>query len=96
MVKSLKKKLVPLEDILKALGDPVRLSIVQELLNCKEEKSCGSFAYCVTKATFSHHLKILIDAGIIQRREEGTRKFMSLREEFIAQYPDLIKLIKAN
>lgn len=90
------KKLVPLEDILKALGDPVRLSIVQELLSDKEEKTCGSFDYCVTKATFSHHLKILIDAGIIQRREEGTRKYMSLKKEFLSKYPELIRLIKAS
>lgn len=93
-----KPKVVTLENVMKALGDPVRLSVVRQLLDvdCKE-KACGTFNYDVTKATFSHHLKILEDAGIIQRRDEGTRKMTTLKlEELQKKFPGLIKLIASS
>jgi ArsR family transcriptional regulator len=86
---------VTLEQVLKALGDPVRLAAVKELMAADgEEKACGTFDYAVTKATFSHHLQILREAGIIQTRVEGTRKFSSLRSRELNQrFPGLLKLL---
>jgi DNA-binding transcriptional ArsR family regulator len=87
---------VTLEQVFKALGDPVRLAAVKELLNAEgEEKACGTFAYTVTKATFSHHLQTLREAGIIWMRQEGTRKFTSLRsKELEKEFPGLLSFIK--
>lgn len=89
------KKRKTLEQVLKALGDPVRLSVVRQLLQAEGlEKACGTFEYDVTKATFSHHLKILADAGITQSRQEGTRKLTSLeRRELDEAYPGLLELL---
>ena len=90
-----KKKVPTLEQVMKALGDPVRLSVVKQLLSAKcEEKACGTFNYTVTKATFSHHLKILKEAGITCERQEGTRKLTSLNsDELNKRFPGLIELI---
>jgi DNA-binding transcriptional ArsR family regulator len=90
-----RSKTAPLEQVMKALGDPVRLSVVTQLLEADgEEKACGTFDYSVTKATFSHHIKILDDAGVIQTRQEGTRKMISLNsDELKKNYPGLIDLI---
>lgn len=90
-----KLKDVTLEQVLKALGDPVRLATVKELLNAEgEEKACGTFNYTVTKATFSHHLQILREAGIIKTRFEGTRKFSSIRSnELNKRFPGLLDFI---
>ena len=87
---------IKLEQIFKALGDPVRLAAVKELLKADgEEKACGTFNYTVTKATFSHHLQILREAGIIRTREEGTRKYTSLRsKELNKQFPGLFQLLE--
>jgi len=53
---------IPLEQILKSLGDPVRLSIVRQLLHAgNHEIACGCFDYDVAKATFSHHMAVLAD-----------------------------------
>lgn len=83
-----------LEQVMKALGDPIRISVVKQLLRAQGEKACGTFDHSITKATFSHHLKILEDAGIIQRRVEGTRKMVSLRtKELQKLYPGLVPLI---
>jgi len=80
---------------MRALGDPVRLSVVKQLLEADgEEMACGTFAHSITKATFSHHLKILNEAGIIQTRQEGTRKMTSLRSaELERRFPGLLAMV---
>lgn len=90
-----KLKDITLDLALKALGDPVRLSIVKQLLkDPTQEKACGTFDYSVTKATFSHHLKILQDAGMIRRRQDGTKKMTSLRfAEIEKRFPGLLDTI---
>ncbi|QDK37573.1 helix-turn-helix transcriptional regulator [Bdellovibrio sp. NC01] len=86
---------VTMEQVLKALGDPVRLSAVRELIAAKGgEKACGTFSYTVTKATFSHHLQILREAGIIWTRVEGKHKYTSLRtKELEKHFPGLMNVI---
>lgn len=95
-----RKKLVtssraaPLDQVLKSLGDPIRLSIVRQLLQTEGEITCGGFEHDVTKATFSHHMAILEEAGLIQSRPDGTRKLISLRRDYIAKhFPGLLELI---
>ncbi len=87
---------LPLDRVLKSLGDPVRLSIVRQLLDAEEgELACGAFACDVTKATFSHHMAILEEAGIVQGRPDGTRRIISLRLKAIQKsFPGLLKLIR--
>jgi DNA-binding transcriptional ArsR family regulator len=79
--------------VLQALSDPVRLEIVRQLAGCggAGELSCGQIELAVTKSTTSHHLKTLSSAGVIADREEGTRKYISLRRaELDARFPGLI------
>jgi DNA-binding transcriptional ArsR family regulator len=87
-----------LDQVLKALGDPVRLSIVKQLMeSSEEEKACGTFKHDLTKATFSHHVKILRDAGIVHQRQDGTRRINSLRSEDLQKkFPGLLEMIKAS
>ena len=89
--------IAPLDRVLKSLGDPVRLSIVRQLLRAAEgELACGCFDYDVTKQTFSHHMAILDEVGLIQGRPEGTKRMISLRLEAIKKhYPGLLDLIRA-
>ncbi|WPU66732.1 ArsR/SmtB family transcription factor [Peredibacter starrii] len=89
-------KSVSIDQVMKALGDPVRISVVKQLLDAGEEMACGTFEHSLTKATFSHHIKILLDAGVISRREDGTRKFLSLNEALDKEYPGLLKLIQQS
>ncbi|MCO4755720.1 MAG: helix-turn-helix transcriptional regulator [Bacteriovoracaceae bacterium] len=86
---------IPLDRILKALGDPIRLSVIKQLLNAEDhEMTCGSFEYCVQKATFSHHIKILIDSQILCQRVEGVRKYLSINNQIENTYPELLETIK--
>jgi DNA-binding transcriptional ArsR family regulator len=64
--------------VLQALADETRLSIVRELAG-GGERLCGSFAPGLSKATRSHHLKVLREAGLTHTRIEGTSRYVRLR-----------------
>ena len=92
-----KIKQIPLDKILKALGDPIRLSVIKQLLSTKErEIICGDFEYCVQKATFSHHIKILIESHILCERVEGVKKYLSISSEVKEMYPAVLEVIKRS
>jgi DNA-binding transcriptional ArsR family regulator len=79
--------------VLQALSDPVRLDIVRQVAaeGADGEISCGQLELQVSKSTCSHHLKALAQAGVTAEREEGTRKFISLRrDELDGRYPGLL------
>ena len=58
----------------KALGDPIRIRLVEVLSRHPGELCAGELLplFGVAKSTLSHHLKTLADAGIIETRHEGT------------------------
>jgi DNA-binding transcriptional ArsR family regulator len=84
---------VELVDVLQALSDPVRLQIVRHLARVGEV-ACGTVPVAVSKSTISHHYKVLREAGVIQVRVEGTRRFHALRREDLdARFPGLLDAV---
>ncbi|SFD24291.1 ArsR/SmtB family transcription factor [Clostridium uliginosum] len=58
--------------IFKALGDPNRLKII-DLLSCGEKCACDILEnFEFTQPTLSHHMKVLMDCGLVECRKEGT------------------------
>ncbi|MEU9479188.1 transcriptional regulator [Streptomyces sp. NPDC048191] len=80
---------------LAALADPVRLTLVRELAGSAEwSRSCGSFDVPVGKAALSHHFAVLRGAGLVEQRDEGSRRVNRLRRaEFDARFPGLLDLV---
>ncbi len=64
---------------LKALADPTRFRMVQEIAE-SGELSCAEVTerFDVSQPTISHHLKILVDAGLLVQRAEGKQHFTSV------------------
>lgn len=80
-----------LVDVLHALSDPVRLEIVKELDAVDDEVSCSELSLRVAKSTASHHFRVLRDAGVLQVRSEGTRRYHRLRRDDLdARFPGLL------
>ncbi|HET6547681.1 MAG TPA: metalloregulator ArsR/SmtB family transcription factor [Solirubrobacter sp.] len=76
--------------VMAALSDPARVTIVR-LLAADGERACGTFELGVSKATRSHHLKVLREAGLTHTRVEGTHRFVSLRRDDLdARFPGLL------
>lgn len=60
------------ERIAKALADPRRFAVLQtiaEQTECPYQKLCDDFP--VTKATISHHLRELVQAGLVESERDG-------------------------
>jgi len=84
---------VPVTAVLFALSDPVRLRIVGELAGGGEHP-CGHLGPDMPKATRSHHLKVLREAGLTATRREGTTKFVRLRTDEVAErFPGLLDAV---
>ena len=88
---------IRLEDVLQALGDPVRLRIVRELHGTPDgERPCGTFGLTVTKSTASHHFRVLREAGVITQRVAGRERLNQLRtEDLEARFPGLLASVVA-
>ncbi|KMT22548.1 ArsR/SmtB family transcription factor [Clostridium cylindrosporum] len=64
--------------IFKALSDPNRLRII-DMLSCGEMCACDLLNYFdFTQPTLSHHMKVLIDCGLVKCRKEGTWNYYTL------------------
>jgi DNA-binding transcriptional ArsR family regulator len=84
-----------LQRALDAVGDPVRRSILRQLAEAPPWSiTCGQFDLPVGKATSSHHFAVLRDAGLLEQRDDGTRRLNTLnRERFDDRFPGLLDLI---
>ena len=86
-----------LTEVLAALSDPVRLTVVASLAESEVELSCKSLELPVSKSTCTHHLRVLREAGVIRQRIEGTTKLNSLRrEELDSRFPGLLGAVLAG
>jgi DNA-binding transcriptional ArsR family regulator len=82
-----------LAGVLYALGDPVRLEIVQRLAT-QGDLCCNALDCAIAKSTMSHHFKILREAGVVYSRKEGTQHINSLRREDLdAKFPGLLEAV---
>ena len=80
---------VTLAEVLHALSDPLRLSIVATL-RAGGERGWGEFDTPVAASTLSHHMKVLRLAGLIRTRREGQRCQIALRPELEERFPGLL------
>src|SRR5690348_7790049 len=79
--------------VLQALSDPVRLEMIRQLAGCPAEDGlkCGQMRVPVKKATASHHLKVLWQAGLVAGEYQGVYKVIWLRrDEVDARFPGLL------
>ena len=72
---------------LQALADPVRLSIVRQLVACADVCACDFVECCtVSQPTISHHLKVLRAAGIVTSERRGTNVVYALAPDFASRW----------
>jgi ArsR family transcriptional regulator len=77
--------------MLQAVADPVRLSIVRQLGATEDAVCACDFTECctVSQPTVSHHLKVLRDAGVVTTRREGTYIYYRLAPDFARRWASL-------
>lgn len=86
---------IRLENVLEALGNPLRLSIVRVLAE-SGERNCSSLLREHTKSTMTHHWRVLRTSGVIWQRPEGRENLLSLRRaDLDARFPGLLDSLLA-
>lgn len=71
--------------MLKALADPVRLRLMSMVLSHEGGEACAmcdlTEGFDLAISTLSHHLKILHDAGLVDRDKRGVWVYYKARSE---------------
>ncbi|QUS40826.1 ArsR family transcriptional regulator [Tardiphaga alba] len=84
--------------IFAALADPIRRRVVLALAARPNEiRDCSSFDLPVTKATRTHHFRVLRESGLLRQVDLGNSRTNQLRiKELEKRFPGLITLILAE
>lgn len=95
----------PLEDaevdqlvvMLKALADPVRLRLVNLIATTDEACACDlPAAIDRSQPTTSHHLKVLVEAGLLDREQRGKWAWFRVRPERLHALGAALTVASAN
>jgi ArsR family transcriptional regulator, arsenate/arsenite/antimonite-responsive transcriptional repressor len=80
--------------ISKALADPTRLQIYESIA-AQPEMYCGEIIerYGLAPGTVSHHLKTLVEAGLIECRREGQFVYNRALPETMREYTQTLSRI---
>jgi DNA-binding transcriptional ArsR family regulator len=79
----------PTAEVFKALGDPMRWSIIVQIA-AVDELPCADLEQTlpVSKPTISYHTKVLQQAGLLTVRKEGRNYFYALRRDVLREIQD--------
>ncbi len=73
--------------VFKALGDPARVRLLSMIAATDQQEAC----VCdliepvgLAQPTVSHHLKVLLEAGLVERERRGSWAYYRLRRDAVA------------
>ena len=75
-------------NIMRALGHPVRLEILRIMATQQQGQCCCgdvTESLPLAQSTVSQHIKVLHDAGLIERKPHGTRNRYCIRQDRFAE-----------
>jgi ArsR family transcriptional regulator len=79
--------------LLKALGDPVRLRLMSLVASHEGGEACVcdlNDAFALSQPTISHHLKVLHEAGLLEREKRGVWVYYRARTDALQNLAALI------
>jgi ArsR family transcriptional regulator, arsenate/arsenite/antimonite-responsive transcriptional repressor len=85
--------------LLKALADPVRLRLMSLVASHAGGEACVcnlNDAFDLSQPTISHHLKVLHDAGLLDREKRGVWVYYRVRAAALASVAALVACTPAT
>ncbi len=77
--------------LFKALSDETRVRIIH-ILSCGELCACDILLYFdLTQPTLSHHLSLLVEAGLVTARSEGKWVYYQLSKKMFTFLENFVK-----
>ncbi len=74
----------------RALGEPMRLRILQSLESGEMGVSALTATVGSTQPNVSKHLRVLQDAGLVKRRQQGTTIYYSIADTMVFELCEMI------
>ena len=80
-----------LADRLKALADPTRLRLLSLVMSCDSACICDlTEPVGLSQPTVSHHMKVLVEAGLLDRGRRGRWVHYTVRRDAFRELSDLL------
>jgi ArsR family transcriptional regulator len=79
--------------LLKVLAEPARLRLLSLIQAQPEREACVCHLTTplgLSQPTVSHHLKVLLEAGLVEREQRGSWAYFRVRREPLAAIRDLL------
>ncbi|ANE79219.1 transcriptional regulator [Mycobacterium adipatum] len=86
---------LPLAQMFKALGDPVRLRLLSLIASSAGGEACVcdiSATFDLSQPTISHHLKVLRSAGILGSERRGSWVYYRAVPEALQQLSNILQI----
>ncbi len=74
----------------RAMGEPLRLADPQQLETGEQSVSALALSVASTQPNVSKHLKVLQDAGLLHRRQQGTSAYYSIADPMVFELCEMI------
>ena len=81
--------------LLKAIADPTRIQLISYINASNNAEACVcnlTEPLALTQPTVSHHLKVLTEAGLIEREKRGTWVWYTVNQERWQQLSKLFEI----
>jgi ArsR family transcriptional regulator len=81
----------------KALSDPHRLNLLQEIAQVEQARCCDLFTGVpISQPSMSQHLKALVEAGLVESRKVGRSLQLILNRTKLQELEDFLQLLKSR
>ncbi|HEY0653943.1 MAG TPA: metalloregulator ArsR/SmtB family transcription factor [Chryseosolibacter sp.] len=80
--------MVTRRDVFQAIADPTRREIIHLLANKSHNLVSVVNEFDVSRPAIAKHLRILVECGLVETREEGREKYFSARLEGLREVSD--------
>ncbi|MBI1803741.1 MAG: helix-turn-helix transcriptional regulator [Ignavibacteriae bacterium] len=79
--------------IAKALSDKTRVRILQDIAK-RGSVTCGDAinVACLSQPTVSHHIKVLVDAGLLNADKNGRHVIITVNKEVLKEFTELVSV----
>ena len=85
--------------LLKAIADPVRLRLMSMVLSHKGGEACVcdlNDAFDLSQPTISHHLKVLHEAGLLDREKRGVWVYYKAKPDAMTAMTSLFATVNGT
>ena len=81
----------------KSLGDPNRLRLVQEIARGHQMGCADLFQFVpISQPSMSQHLKVLVDAGLVESHKEGSRLYLAINPAKLQELESFLNMLKVK